>query len=611
MHKQWMGASAQNFRPGRGGVPVKAVVVHRSGGSLDDLDARFAKAGAFNSAHYGIGLDGVVHQYVEESDTAFHAGVVVNSAWPLLEPGRNPNLYTIGIELAGSAGAAVSAEQYDAAAALIAEIAARSNFTADEAHVVPHSAIRAGRECPGGGFDLQQLLGRIQTPAAQAPKGQPAAEHEVRILHNANVREGAPSTAVRIVRVAPANTVEVVAGFTDQGERISGNSYWYRTLDGNYFWAGGTAAPNPEVLVSPQPIPLPVAAAAPPAPAAPARCGIARIDQLFAGAAREPITAEESDRMAIGAVQDLLTGLGSKGLPTVLSADYGVFGSKTVAAVAWFRGQQGLDGAPEITGDLLRKMVAAPAPDPRGSTVYLALALGLPPSGMQRIVSLVSQMEGAGKFAALNRNTDRAGLSFGLIQWAQKPGRLAGLLAMMAEADRDQFAAIFGGGDPATADGLIAHCRKPFGGVDPKIGDTVNPSFDLVQDPWVSRFRQAALTQRFQQVQVQAALAAFNASYAALGRLAPGLRSERAVAFMLDVANQFGDGGTAKVYIDVHRDGMSETELIEAIADETVERMPDALQAGVRARRDHFLKTDLLTDDPFVAGEEARMAKAG
>ena len=602
MHKQWCGCSPQNFRADRGAFKPEAVVLHRSGGSLADIDARGQQAGTFSSAHYGIGADGAVHQYVEESDTAFHAGIVVSPVWTLIKPGQNPNFYTIGIELAGNAADTPSDAQYAAAADLVAEIAGRQQMALDADHIVMHSEIRSDRACPGAGFDRNELLRRTQAAAA-VPAQANETEQQVRVLRNSNVREGQPSTSARVVRVTPANSTEPVVGFTDQGERLEGNSYWYRTQDGNYIWAGGTDAPNPVTPKRPQPVSLPAA----PALSKPASCGIRRIDQLFAGTVNAPITPSETEPSATGAVQDLLTGLGFSGLPTVLSTGYGVFGPKTQAAVAAFRQQQRMDPASNVDIATLQKMVATPAADPRASAPYNALVLGFQHTGMLRILSLVSQMEGAGKFAALSLNTDRAGLSFGLIQWAQKPGRLAEILSAMFEADRDQCIKIFGDGAADVAAALIAHCRKPSGGVDKKTGETVNPTFDLVGEPWISRFRQAALNARFQQVQIQVALAAFETSYQAIQRFAPDLKSERSVGFMIDVANQFGDGGAEKLYSSAHSAGMDEKGVLEAVADATVESIEDKFKAGVRARREHFLQTPLLSDEPFVT-DEARAA---
>ncbi len=84
---------------------------------------------------------------------------------------------------------------------------------------------------------------------------------------------------------------------------------------------------------------------------------------------------------------------------------------------------------------------------------------------------------------------------------------------------------------------------------------------------------------------------------------APDIRSERGIAFMLDVANQFGDGGLKKLYQHVHQPDMKEFDILDAIADESIERMPDKFKQGVRARRDGFLETARLSDDAVaIAG---------
>jgi hypothetical protein len=606
MHKRWIGCSASNYKSGRGGLKPEAIVIHRSGGELSQIDARLNQSQTFRSAHYAVGVNGEVHQYVEESDTAFHAGIVVNPSWSLVKAGVNPNLYTISIELEGSPGDSVSATQYDAAAALILDIAQASEITLDAEHISLHEEIRAGCGCPGDGFDRTRLLHDVQARAAQPQTA--GVQWEVTALRATNVRERAPSTSARIVRVIPAGSSEVASDFTDRGERVGGSSYWYRTEDGNYFWAGSTNVPNP---VRPVPAVLQEAAPRPVAPsaAASAQCGIQRIDELFAGIqAAGPIRPGDTDAGAIGAVQDLLTGHGFAGLPSVVSSSYGTFGDKTGSAIRAFQGAEALPVTGEVDTATLQKLVHVSATDPRASQVYLSLVLGLPATGMHKILSFVAQMEGAGKFAALNRNTDRAGLSFGLIQWAQRPGRLAEILAAMCQADRSQFVEIFGEGDDRVADALVAYTNKLCGGVDPKTGITTSPAFDLISEPWITRFRKAALVASFQQAQVDRALAAFEASRQALKRYANSVTSERGVGFMLDVANQFGDAGTAKVYAVVNRPGMVEKDLLEAVAEETIARVDDSLKAGVRARRERFLECRFLSDDPFRTGGAAQAA---
>jgi N-acetyl-anhydromuramyl-L-alanine amidase AmpD/peptidoglycan hydrolase-like protein with peptidoglycan-binding domain len=604
MHKQWFGCCADNFKSGRGGLKPEAIVIHRSGGSLTDLDARCNKPQAFSSAHYGVGPAGEVHQYVEETDTAFHAGIVVTPRANIVDvkPGVNPNLYTIAIEQAGSPGETLTDAQYEATAALICDIARVWKISLDSDHIVLHSDIRSGRVCPGEGFDPDRVLNLARSAAAQPANGA-GARREVTALAAANVRAGAPSTKSRIVRVIPAGTTELAIGFTDRGERVQGNAYWYQAEDGNYFWAGQTNAPHPVQTES-----APAVAAPAPAPqrVASARCGIQLVDDLLAGSpTAAAIGPGNSADAAIGAVQDLLTGQGFPGLPSVLSTAYGIFGQRTEDAVRSFQTKQLLEVTGAVDGTTLNRLVAVPAPDPRASQVYLSLALGFPSTGIHRILSLVAQMEGVGKFGAINRNTDRAGLSFGLIQWAQRPGRLAEILLAMSSADRQQFVDIFGDGDDRVADALIGHTRSLSGGVDPKTGVTMSAAFDLVNEPWITRFRTAAAVIRFQQVQVQTALAAFDSSYRALRRYAPEMVSERAVGFMLDVANQCGDAGTEKLYRSLHSPGMTETDLLKAIADATVARVDDNQKAGVQTRRDRFLETPLLSNALFISATGA------
>ena len=222
-------------------------------------------------------------------------------------------------------------------------------------------------------------------------------------------------------------------------------------------------------------------------------------------------------------------------------------------------------------------MIATPASDPRTSSVYLSLVLGFAPTGMQKILSLVAQMEGLGKFAALNRNTDRAGLSFGIIQWAQKPGR-RGSSAAMSAADKDQFDTIFGGGDPG-----CGRC------LDRALPEAVRRSRIEVGADGESCLRSACRTVGIT-LSTGGADGALSAGAGAaragcvyrvvqcIRRLAPDLKTERSAGFLLDVANQFGDGGLAKLYTAVHRPEMGEMDVLEAIADLTVERIDDALK---------------------------------
>jgi peptidoglycan hydrolase-like protein with peptidoglycan-binding domain len=339
-----------------------------------------------------------------------------------------------------------------------------------------------------------------------------------------------------------------------------------------------------------------------------APCGIDRVDDLLAGNASVPLKPGDKDRQSVAVVQDLLTGHGQRGLPNLLSPNYGVFGPATAAAVRKFRKQQNLGDVDEVDCATLKALVLTPAVSPIASRAYITLVLGFPYSGLARVLSVVAQMEGAGRFAALNLNTDCCGLSFGLIQWAQKPGRLADILCAFQKASQKNFVEIFGAGSPSLCEALLAHARKSCGGVDAKSGKTTDPAFDLTREPWVSRFRRAALWVPFQKVQVETALAAFQESCEQVRKFAPEIQSEEGTAFMIDIANQFGNGGARKLCQAARRDGMNEQLLMQAVAAESVRRMQEPFKASTDARRKSFLAINFLSDTPFanvVGGEES------
>jgi peptidoglycan hydrolase-like protein with peptidoglycan-binding domain len=333
--------------------------------------------------------------------------------------------------------------------------------------------------------------------------------------------------------------------------------------------------------------------------------GIERIDRLLADAAARPIEAGEADAEAVGVVQDLLIGHGFRKLPGVRGPARGRFGPQTVAAVTAFRKANGLAQTGAVDPATLRKLIDLPAPEPVASRGYLALVLDFSWAGFVRLVSLTAQFEAAGCFTAMNRNTDRAGLSFGLIQWAQKPGRLAELARAFFAADAARFVQVFGAGDAALAKDLIAHLSRPRGGAD-ATGRTRDVRFDLVAEPWVSRFLAAGRDRGWQRVQLNQAIRAYQASFNRIRAFAPATRSERAIAFLLDLANQHGDAGAESICRRSLRPGISEGDLLARMEAESLARVrkqfgDGAEVASTRARRQAFRESALLSDGPFAA----------
>jgi peptidoglycan hydrolase-like protein with peptidoglycan-binding domain len=305
----------------------------------------------------------------------------------------------------------------------------------------------------------------------------------------------------------------------------------------------------------------------------------------------------------VSIVQDLLIGHGAKGLPAIDDPLRGTFGPRTAAAVKAFQANHDLPITGEVDHDTLHRLAEAEASAPVAGHGYVTLKLDRPWSGFTRLVALTAQFEAAGKFAVCNRNTDKAGLSFGIIQWAQRPMRLNGLLRALRDSGPQRFIDVFGSGDSSVASGLLAHTGKPSGGVDPKTGQTTDSRFDLVTNVWTERFEAAGRDPDFQRVQLQEATSAFRTSRDRIRNVAPLITSERGIAFLLDVANQHGDGGMSNICKTVT--GADEASFLLAVQNESVRRVK--AQYGENSneakstfnRRERFRNTPVLANAPF------------
>jgi peptidoglycan hydrolase-like protein with peptidoglycan-binding domain len=328
-------------------------------------------------------------------------------------------------------------------------------------------------------------------------------------------------------------------------------------------------------------------------------CGVERIDRLLSGSGAALLAPGEADSAAVCVVQDFLICHGYKAMPGPLSRGRGSYGPQTAKCVKDFQQRCGLQPTGSVDQATLRAFIEQSPENAVASQGYLGLVLGVQFAGMTRLTSITAQFEGAGRFGALNRNTDKAGLSFGLIQWAQKPGRLNELLKAFLDQEPQRFIQIFGDGNDNLARALVQHTAKPNGGVD-KQGLATDPQFDLINEPWIGRFRRAAADRALQLVQVKTATAAFEASRKALRKYAPKMVTEREIAFMLDLANQHGDGGAKSIYRKAGPD-------LLAMENESVRRLAaqfgsnSAEVASTKARRSAFRTSALLRDEPMEA----------
>lgn len=108
----WIGSP--NHYNGRNGYHVDHITLHIMVGRLTGTDSVFQSSGSAASAHYGIGGDGTIHQYVDES----------NGSWS--DANYASNNSTISIEHEGGMeGVPCTQACMDASAALCADIAQR------------------------------------------------------------------------------------------------------------------------------------------------------------------------------------------------------------------------------------------------------------------------------------------------------------------------------------------------------------------------------------------------------------------------------------------------------------------------------------------------------
>lgn len=244
-----IGCADRNFRVGRFDHKIEAVVIHIIDGSQVGCDATFLDNSLEyrRSAHYSVGRSGIIHQYVQEEDTAFHAGKVVNPTWSSLKRdlnGRivNPNLYTIGIEHEGRPNDEWTNAMYIASGELLRAISRRHPNLASlsDRNIVLHRQIRADKSCPGYKFDLARLL-------LEANRAKPYMVRNLRVVDiktAVNLRLGQPNSSAPVVRVIVAGSMINVVGHVT-GQEFQGNNKWYQTLEDDYFWAGATNIPSP------------------------------------------------------------------------------------------------------------------------------------------------------------------------------------------------------------------------------------------------------------------------------------------------------------------------------------------------------------------------------
>lgn len=142
----------------RRGNAIKGFVIHMTEGSFESAVEWCNNPKSQVSYHFIINTNGEDICLVMPENTAWHAGKISNSSAEIVKWGLNPNLYTVGIAIAGFASEGPTAPQIAKCAKILNTLSAYYNITLDKKTVVPHNAIRADKICPGYKVSIDSLI---------------------------------------------------------------------------------------------------------------------------------------------------------------------------------------------------------------------------------------------------------------------------------------------------------------------------------------------------------------------------------------------------------------------------------------------------------------------
>lgn len=167
---KWVGSP--NFSQGRDGHRPVAIVNHIMEGTLAACDSWFNSRESQVSAHFGVGKNGELHQYVRTTDTAWANGRANRPDFSVewiadaVRRNVNPNALTVSIEHEGRSGDVMPEAQYQATLALHRYLIAEYGVPVDRSHIAGHFHIDAVNRsrCPGTGFPWDRLLSDLGGP---------------------------------------------------------------------------------------------------------------------------------------------------------------------------------------------------------------------------------------------------------------------------------------------------------------------------------------------------------------------------------------------------------------------------------------------------------------
>jgi N-acetyl-anhydromuramyl-L-alanine amidase AmpD len=142
----------------RRGNKIRGFVIHMTEGNFKSVIKYCENPKSQVSYHFIIDTNGDDICLVMPENTAWHAGLIRDPQTELIKAGSNPNLYTIGLAMAGFASQGPTQAQIAKCAKLINTLSCYYGITLDKNTVVPHNSIRRDKTCPGPHVSIDSLL---------------------------------------------------------------------------------------------------------------------------------------------------------------------------------------------------------------------------------------------------------------------------------------------------------------------------------------------------------------------------------------------------------------------------------------------------------------------
>ena len=232
----------------------------------------------------------------------------------------------------------------------------------------------------------------------------------------------------------------------------------------------------------------------------------------------------------------------------------------------------------------------------------------------------------------------RRDLDFGVRPWSLKDGSLNSILRRFQAEQPETFVRILGGGDAAMAQRLLDYVATPAKDAvpldnimvsldskpsdkqppeempvtdkedwkyDPQIiknwkrhTDRNLPEGNLNREPWLSRFKNAGQDPALQAIQLKEHTDMYLSFMDEMRVFAPEIKTERGVAFMLDLAFYRGTRMAKKIFAEAKQSGagLNEPELLRHIAEISKNLTSYVLSTWTQKRHQMFLTTPFLSD---------------